>query len=344
MSGVLEGFGLVMILIAVGFAAAALLPVHAPAMQKGLTPAIYYITNPALMFILLAKTDLGAVVGVFTPVALITAAVTGGAFALLSRFVLRRRASRSAVGAMASSYVNAGNIGLPIALYTVGSTTPVVSVLLAQLLVVAPAYLAVFSWCARRDAAVLSTTPVPAGVGAGTGVRPLANGGELSGEPAARPKSGLWPGIVRSFANPVTVATAAGAVVALVHLPIPKVIWTPVEMLGHASIPLLLMLFGMGMYGQRPLTDRSVRVDVGLALAAKLALMPAVAWVVGHLVFGVDGIDLFGIVVMAALPTAQNVYLFSSQFRMPSGVARDVIFLSSLLSLPAIAVIALLLG
>lgn len=344
MGGVLEGFGLVMILVAVGFGAAALLPGHTPAMQKGLTPAIYYITNPALMFILLAHTDLGAVIGVFTPVALITAALGGTVFAVLSRFVLRRRASRTAVGAMASSYVNAGNIGLPIALYAVGSSTPVVSVLLAQLLVVAPVYLAVFSWCARREAAVLSTTPVPAGVWAGTGVRPLTKGGEPAAEPAARPKSGLWPGIVRSFANPVTVATAAGAVVALVHLPIPTVVWTPVEMLGHASIPLLLVLFGMGMHGQKPLQDRSARLDVLLALAVKLALMPAAAWAVGHFVFGVGGVGLFGIVVMAALPTAQNVFLFSSQFRMPSGVARDVIFLSSLLSLPVIAVIALLLG
>lgn len=341
----LEGFGLVMILVAVGFGAAALLPGHTPAMRKGLTPAIYYITNPALMFILLAHTDLGAVIGVFTPVALITAAVSGALFALVSRFVLRRTASRTAVGAMASSYVNAGNIGLPIALYAVGSSTPVVSVLLAQLLVVAPVYLAVFSWCARRDAAVLSTTPVAAGVRAGT-LSAGAVGGvrDPSAPAAAEPKSGLWPGIVRSFANPVTVATAAGAVVALVHLPIPTVIWTPVEMLGHASIPLLLVLFGMGMHGQKPLQDKAARLDVLLALAVKLALMPAAAWAVGHFVFGVGGTGLFGITVMAALPTAQNVYLFSRQFRMPSGVARDVIFLSSLLSLPVIAVITVLLG
>ncbi|WP_170133164.1 hypothetical protein [Arthrobacter livingstonensis] len=56
------------------------------------------------------------------------------------------------------------------------------------------------------------------------------------------------------------------------------------------------------------------------------------------------GTDLFGTVVMAAPPTARNVYLFSSRFHTPSGAVRDVIFLSSLLSLPVIAVNAVLLG
>ncbi|HXD28498.1 MAG TPA: AEC family transporter [Arthrobacter sp.] len=315
MDGVLMGFGIVLVLIAVGFGAAAFLPGHAPAMQKGLTPAIYYLTNPALMFILLAETDLGAVLGVYTPIALITAAVSGAVFALLSRFVLRRGTARAAVGAMSSSYVNAGNIGLPIALYAVGSSAPVVSVLLAQLLVVAPIYLAVFSWCSRPNA-------------------PAASGSRL----------GWVSGIVRSFANPVTVATALGAVFALTGWGLPDIVWTPLEMLGHSSIPLLLMLFGMGMYGQKPFAERSARPDVVLSLVVKLVLMPCTAWAIGRLGFGVSGTALFGVVVMAALPTAQNVYLFASQFRMPTAAARDVIFLSSLLSLPAVGLIALLLA
>lgn len=138
-------------------------------------------------------------------------------------------------------------------------------------------------------------------------------------------------------------AAVTGGAFAAAGWSLPGVVWTPIEMLGHATIPLLLVLFGMGLHGQKPLGERSVRADVVLALLVKLAFMPCVAWAVGHLVFGISGTALFGVVVMAALPTAQNVYLFSSQFRMPTTAARDVIFLSSLLSLPAIAVIALLL-
>lgn len=312
MEGVLLGFGVVLALVAVGFGAAALLPQQAPAMQRGLTPAIYYITNPALMFVLLAETDLGAVIGVYTPIALITAAVAGAIYALVARLLMRRSAARTAVGAMASSYVNAGNIGIPIALYAVGSSAPVVSVLLAQLLVIAPLYLALFAWCSRK-------TP-------GSGNAPLGRT------------------LLKSIANPVTVATAAGVLLSLTNLHLPEVLWTPVEMLGNASIPLLLMLFGMSLYGQKPLSQRNVRADVALGSAVKLLLMPVVAWAVARFLFGVDGTALLGVVIMAALPTAQNVFLFSSQFGMQSTLVRDIIFLSSLLSLPAVLVTALLLG
>lgn len=322
MEGVLLGFGVVLVIVAVGFAAAAIVPQKAPEMQRGLTPVIYYITNPALMLVLLSEADLASVVGVYTPIALITAALAGVVYALFSRFVLRRPAAQTAGGAMASTYVNAGNIGVPIALYAVGSADPVVSVLLAQLLVIAPVYLTVFAWCQRKAAA---GKPSP----------------DDGGASAAVP---LWRTVVKSILNPVTVATAVGALISVTGLRLPNVLWTPVEMLGNASIPLLLMLFGMSLHGQKPLTQRALRADVALGSVVKLALMPAIAWAVAHFVFNVDGIPLLGVVVMAALPTAQNVFLFTSQFRMQSTLVRDIIFLSSLLSLPAVLLVALLLG
>ena len=315
MEGVLLGFGVVLIIVAIGYVAAALLPGKAAAMQQGLGPAVYYITNPALMLMLLAETDLGAVAGVYAPVALLTALAAGAVYALGSVLVLRRGAPHAAVGAMASSYVNAGNIGLPIALYAVGSSAPVVSVLIAQLLVVAPLYLSIFAWCAPRAAGEEAADAVP-----------------------------LWRTVLRSVGNPVTLATLAGAGLSLSGWQPPEVVWTPIEMLGHASIPLLLMMFGMSMRGQRPFTQRSLLPDLVWASFVKLAVMPVAAWAVARFAFGLQGMELLGVVVMAALPTAQNVFLFSSQFRMPSTLARDVSFLSSVLSLPAVLLAVLLLG
>lgn len=312
MSGVLLGFGTVLVLVGIGAGAAVLLPGRAPDMERGLQPAIYYVTNPALMLVLISDADLGAIVGVFTPIALLTAALTGGMYALLSRLTLRRPAAQTAGGAMASSYVNAGNIGVPIAIYAVGSTDPVVAVLLAQLLVIAPIYLTLFAWFGR-DAGPAAADPV-------------------------------WRAVVRPVANPVTVATAAGVALSLSGLSLPRVLWTPVEMLGNASIPLLLLVFGMSLIGQKLLGDREIRGDVLLATAVKLALMPVIAWAVARVLFGVGGTELFGVVVMAALPTAQNVFLFASQFRLRPSLVRDVLFLSSLLSLPAVLVVALVLG
>ena len=324
MTGVLLGFGVVAVLTAVGFATAALLPGEARTMRAGLTPVIYYLTNPALMVVLVAGTDLGAVLGVYTPIALATAAVAGALFALYSGLVLRRGAARTAVGAMASSYVNAGNIGLPIALYAVGSAAPVVSVLLAQLLVIAPLYLLVFSWATRP-----SRRASP-----GAAIRTAAPG---------RTSTSTGRTIVRSVANPVTVGTAAGVLLSATGLEVPEVLWAPLEMLGQASVPLLLLLFGMGLHGQRPFRNRALVPDVLGGTLVKVVAMPVLAWAIGRFGFGLGGTELLGVVVMAALPTAQNVFLFSSQFRMPANAARDIILLSSFLSFPAVLLAGLLL-
>ena len=324
MTGVLLGFGVVAVLTAVGFATAALLPGEARTMRAGLTPVIYYLTNPALMVVLVAGTDLGAVLGVYTPIALATAAVAGALFALYSGLVLRRGAARTAVGAMASSYVNAGNIGLPIALYAVGSAAPVVSVLLAQLLVIAPLYLLVFSWATRPSRRA----------GPGAAIRTAAPG---------RTSTSTGRTIVRSVANPVTVGTAAGVLLSATGLEVPEVLWVPLEMLGQASVPLLLLLFGMGLHGQRPFRNRALVPDVLGGTLVKVVAMPVLAWAIGRFGFGLGGTELLGVVVMAALPTAQNVFLFSSQFRMPANAARDIILLSSFLSFPAVLLAGLLL-
>lgn len=325
MEGVLLGFGVVLFIVLTGFIAASLIPHRATAMQSGMTPAVYYIANPALMFVLLAETNLGAVLSVYTPIALITAAFAGGIYALISRFLLKRSGRQVAVGAMASSYVNAGNIGLPIALYAVGSAAPVVAVLIAQLLVVAPLYLAVFSFLTARGTRD-SSAPDSKGSSVSTTTTPL------------------WRTLLGSVANPVTVATAFGAVFAFFGWRLPEVIWTPLEMLGNASVVMLLLIFGMSLRGQSPFKDRSLRPDLVTGGIIKLAVMPVAAWALGSFVFGLRGTELLGVVVMAALPTAQNVYLFATQFKMPALLARDIIFVSSLLAFPVILGIAFLLG
>jgi len=328
-TGVLLGFAIVLVLVGVGFVAAWLLPGEAHAMQRGIAPLVYYITNPALMFLLMSDADLGAVLRTYTPIALITAAATGLLYALVAGGLLRRPAGPVAAGAMASSYVNAGNIGVPIALYAVGTAAPVVSVLIAQLLVVAPVYLSVFAWCRHRAARAARTAD------AGTDA-------DLSDGEGAASRS-LGATLARSLANPVTVATGLGLLAAAFSVDLPAVLGQPVEMLGHASVPLLLLLFGMSLRGQRPL-GRDARAEVVLGTVLKSLVMPVLAWVVGRFLFGLDGLDLLGVVLMAALPTAQNVFLFAGHFRLATTSVRDITLVSMLLALPVSLVITVLLG
>jgi malonate transporter len=53
-------------------------------------------------------------------------------------FLWRRAAPDVVVGTLAASYVNAGNLGLPLAVYLLGDAVAVVPPLLFQLLIIAP--------------------------------------------------------------------------------------------------------------------------------------------------------------------------------------------------------------
>jgi malonate transporter and related proteins len=77
-------------------------------------------------------------------------------------------------------------------------------------------------------------------------------------------------------------------------------------------------------------------------------LMPVLAYVLGRWVAGLDGAALLAVTVTSALPTAQNVFVYAIAYGSPGNpgavVARDVIMLSTILSLPVIVGLSVVLA
>ena len=82
-------------------------------------------------------------------------------------------------------------------------------------------------------------------------------------------------------------------------------------MLGSAVVPLCLVLIGLSLayYG----VQGHVRGAVGLSLL-KLLVMPALVLVVAHWGFGLSGVPLGVLVVMAALPVGSNPLIFAQRY------------------------------
>jgi predicted permease len=304
--GVVSGILIVSAVIFVGYLCARL-RILGPEVQGALTRTAYYVTNPALLFTVVAGSDIPAALGTDAPLALLSAAIVGLLYALASFLFFRRPVAETAVGAMASSYANANNIGIPVSLYAVGTAQHVAPVLLVQLLVMAPFYLTVM--------------------------------GLASGSPLSWKKTLLTP-----FANPMIIASALGVVVALTGWDAPDVLQKPVDMLAGGAVPMVLLAFGLSLAGRAPLQKDDGRVETLVATFLKIAGMPAVVWVLGRFVFGLEGQHLLASVIMAALPTAQNVFLFASPYGRGMTVARDVILCTTVLSVGALVVVAWLVG
>jgi len=306
LGGVVTGVLIVASVIAVGYLAARL-RILGPEIQGALTRTAYYITNPALMFTVVAGSDIRAVLGTDAPLALLSAAVAGLLYCLLSFLFFRRPVAETAVGAMAGSYANAINIGVPVSLYAVGTAQHVAPVLLVQLLVLAPFYLTVLG---------------------------LTSGSKIS-----------WRKLLlQPLANPMIIASGLGAAVALTGWTVPELLLKPIDMLAAGAVPMVLLAFGLSLAGKAPLQRGDGRTESLTASFLKVAGMPLIVWALGRFAFGLEGQHLLAVVIMGALPTAQNVFLFASPYGRGVIVARDVILCTTMLCAGSLLVIAWLLG
>ena len=306
MLGVLGGFAVVGAVILVGYLAGRL-AIGGPQAGFTLNQVAFFVTNPALLFTVLADADLGAVFSEYVPIALLSSLAVAALYVALSRVLFRRPAAETAIGAMASSFVNANNIGIPITVYALGDPTLIAPVLLVQLLLLAPLYLTILDLTSSRKPSVGAVLTQP-------------------------------------FRNPMIIASLLGVAVSGTGFRPPAPLWDSLALLGGAAVPMVLLSFGMSLPGSRPLRPGPDRLQVLTATALKTACMPVAAYLIAHHLFGLDGERLLGAVVVSALPTAQNVFMFASRYDRGMTLARDSVLLSSVLAIPALVVVAALLA
>ncbi len=305
MGGVLIGFAIIAVVIVTGYAIARF-GVIGPEAHQVLSRLAFFVLSPALLFTVLAEADLRTLFSVQLPVAAIAAVVPMVIFLVVALAVWRRKVPEATIGSLASGYLNANNIGIPVAAYVVGDAAASAPVILLQLIVFAPIALT-----------VLDVT--------------------TSG------KASLGRILTQPLRNPLIIGSALGLVVALTGIDLPAPVLAPFELVGAAAVPVILINFGMSLHGRKMLDTPGTRRDVVLAVVLKLLLMPLVAWAAARYLFGLDGHELFVAVVLAALPTAQNVFNYATRYRRGEAFARDAVLLTTLLSLPVIVVVAALL-
>ena len=97
--------------------------------------------------------------------------------------------------------------------------------------------------------------------------------------------------------------------------------------LGSAVVPVCLVLIGLSLayYG----VQGQVRGAIGLTLI-KLLLMPAVVLAAAHWGFGLSGLPLSVLVVMAALPVGSNPLIFAQRYKTLQAQATAAIVFSTL--------------
>jgi len=92
------------------------------------------------------------------------------------------------------------------------------------------------------------------------------------------------------------------------------------------------------------LAPGSGRRDIIVASVSKLVVMPVLACVLGRFVFGVSAFDLLVVTLLAALPTAQNIYAIAQRYNRAVAVARDTVLITTVGSIPVLLLVAAVLS
>jgi predicted permease len=311
--GVLAGFATIGIIIGLGFLLAQLKVLDATA-QGVLTRIAYYVASPALMVTVLGGTDVHRLLSANLIASLASVAVSATIAVLLARLIWKRGAGDTVIAAFCSAYVNAGNLGLPIAAYALGDAALVAPMLLAQLLILQPTGLAVLD----------SITHIPS--------------------PGISRRRLLLIRLTRPLRNPLAMGSLVGLMLALTGIKLPVIINAPLTLVGGIAVPSMLLAYGISLrLGPRPGAGEPPS-QVGTLVLLKLVIQPIAAYLIGAYAVGLDGRDLLAVTVIAALPTAQNVFTLAMRYERGVILARDTIFVATLLSVPVILGITWLLA
>jgi len=140
--------------------------------------------------------------------------------------------------------------------------------------------------------------------------------------------------IQEAFKVPLIYAVVIGLVFNLLKIPIPEVIFTPIEMIGMVTIPLALLVLGY------KLTEIKIS-------AAKIALLASVFRILGGFLialliiklFSIDGLVKNIIVLQAAMPSAVMAMILSAKYERDASLVASVVLITTVLSMLSIPLI-----
>jgi malonate transporter and related proteins len=274
-----------------------------------LSNVAFYIFVPALLFRTTARIDFATM-----PWALIAAFFVPQLVFMLGVYASQRRRAREAgqpalasTRAITAGFGNTVQVGIPMAAALFGEAGLAMHITVVSLH--ALTLLTVLTVLVELDLA-------------------RAGNSGNSGEAGSSLADTLKLTVRNTVIHPVVLPVLAGLVYNAAGLRLHAVVDEVLVLLASAVVPLCLVLIGLSLayYGlpKRP--------QGAAALAAgKLVVLPLLVLVVARFGFGIGGLPLSVIVMMAALPVGSNALIFAQRYRTLESEATAAIVFSTLL-------------
>ncbi len=132
------------------------------------------------------------------------------------------------------------------------------------------------------------------------------------------------------FSQPLVIGILCGFAVNLSGVALPAIAWSAIDMVIAAALPAALFGLGGVLYRYRPEGDiRAIAVLSGVSLV----LHPAITWVLGSQVFGLNEAGLRSAVLTAAMAPGVNAYVFANLYGVAKRVAASTVLIGTALSI-----------
>jgi predicted permease len=270
---------------------------------RPISQMIFYVFSPCLVFVLLVSTSIqGNEILKMGGFALVSMAVIGVASWMLTR-ILRLSAPLAAGFILVCTFMNAGNYGLSVNLFAFGEE----GLIWASIFFIASAM-------ATNSAGVY-----------------IANVGRSSPLEALK-------GLARV---PAVYAIPLALIVRAMPWDLPLPIWRPIELLGSAAVPTMLVMLGM------QIASAGIPQAKGLILWAagvRLIAAPLVAWAISG-IFELQQMSLRAGVLESGMPSAVLTTIIAMEYDAEPNFVTSAVLATTLLSpLTVTPLIALLSG
>ena len=268
---------------------------------RPISQVIFYALGPCLVFSSTATSSVsGTDIWKIVSFTLLTTLAMGLLSWAVARALRFSRAMESAF-LLTTLFINAGNYGLPVNLFAFGQD-------------------------GLERAAIFFT--VGALLTSSVGVY-LASRGQASGLDALR----------NAFKAPIVYGALAGFVVNLAAITVPEPVAKAVDLVGGASVPLMLLLVGAQLAKTSSASELKV---IGLATFVRLVAAPAMALVLAAWL-GLTGVTRQVCVIQASMPTAVTTTILATEFEAEPQFVASVVFVSTLVSVITLTLLLALL-
>ena len=287
---------------------------------------VFRVAMPASLFGMLAKADLHALANTLIVAFGVSSLVACGLGLVLGTRFFGRDVPNGAVVAMASGYVNSANLGIPVAVQVLGNAVFLSTVILFNTVLATPIILTLMG---------LDDGPSP-------GLRQRLRGV-----------------VMLPVHNPIIIASAFGALVSATHFHVPVDVSSALSLLGGAAVPIALITLGMSLHAGKKAesaqrveaadkaihlrSKKSLFAEASISIALKTAFQPVLAYVLAQYVLKLPAHDVLAVTLCAALPTAQNVFIYASEYALDTVFARNAVIFSTIASMAGLWTVAALL-